>query len=172
MWAFNTNAATWDWTATFTNGTDTGTFVTDNGTAGTYKITGFSVNTSDQGHAIGSIADGIYVNAMPSGYSNYFTWDGSGVTKAYNDYNADPYMEFETSDLFTAFMFGLSPTTDNTGVQFSAACDPCDWGGNYTLTPEFSAVSAVPLPPAALMFAPALLGFMGLRCKSKLAATA
>jgi len=28
-------------------------------------------------------------------------------------------------------------------------------------------VSAVPLPPAALLFAPALLGFMGLRRKAK-----
>lgn len=39
--------------------------------------------------------------------------------------------------------------------------------GEYRFT-SFE-VSAVPLPPAALLFAPALLGFMGLRRKVKLA---
>ncbi|SFJ77211.1 hypothetical protein [Methylophaga sulfidovorans] len=40
--------------------------------------------------------------------------------------------------------------------------------GEYRFT-SFE-VSAVPLPPAVLLFAPALLGFMGLRRKAKLAA--
>ena len=34
-------------------------------------------------------------------------------------------------------------------------------------TLKFNEVSAVPLPPAALLFAPALLGFLGLRRKTK-----
>lgn len=34
---------------------------------------------------------------------------------------------------------------------------------------EFSSVSAVPIPAAAFLFAPALLGFMGLRRKAKIA---
>ena len=39
--------------------------------------------------------------------------------------------------------------------------------GNLVLGSAGSVVSAVPIPAAAFLFAPALLGFMGLRRKAK-----
>ncbi|KAJ0338063.1 hypothetical protein COL154_014275, partial [Colletotrichum chrysophilum] len=48
-------------------------------------------------------------------------------------------------------------------LKFAAAGTSDSFGGNL----DAISVSAVPLPAAALLFAPALLGFMGLRRKAK-----
>ncbi|HEC58049.1 hypothetical protein LCGC14_0867420 [marine sediment metagenome] len=56
--------------------------------------------------------------------------------------------------------------TDTTNVSFTILDAPTsDNIGNLEI--DISAVSAVPIPAAAFLFAPALLGFMGLRRKSK-----
>ena len=182
MWAMDANAAplVWNWNANYTyydsnnnpvSGSDNGTFVTDgtNYSAGHYTISDFTVGHSDEGATIGSLSGGQYTTSDI--YS--FDWSGSVVTDTYSGYNGPAsYMVFgQAFPLAGGYFFGGSYSpSDFAGISFPGT----NYGavfGSYTLTPNLS-VSAVPLPPAVLLFAPALLGFMGLRRKSKLAATA
>jgi hypothetical protein len=56
--------------------------------------------------------------------------------------------------------------TGNDVLQFAATGTSDSFGGNIDAV-SLTSVSAVPLPAAAFLFAPALLGFMGLRRKTK-----
>ncbi len=55
----------------------------------------------------------------------------------------------------------------NLSFDTSAAVNCCGTVNHLSGTITFNEVSAVPIPAAAFMFAPALLGFMGLRRKAK-----
>ena len=77
----------------------------------------------------------------------------------------DAFAGVTAGDLFSFVMLtDNSSTTSQTGFPFSEA--DIDAIGAIS---SGAAVSAVPIPAAAFMFAPALLGFLGLR-RRKLAA--
>tara|TARA_R110001606_G_scaffold363430_3_gene517599 strand:+ start:58541 stop:59155 length:615 start_codon:yes stop_codon:yes gene_type:complete len=67
-----------------------------------------------------------------------------------------------SSNNWTMFNY-LVTGTGNDVLQFAAVGTDDSLGGNL----DAVSVSAVPLPAAAFLFAPALLGFMGLRRKAK-----
>ncbi len=67
-----------------------------------------------------------------------------------------------SSNNWTMFQYLVTGTGTDT-LQFSAVGESDSLGGNL----DSVSVSAVPLPAAAFLFAPALLGFMGLRRKAK-----
>jgi hypothetical protein len=103
------------------------------------------------------------------GEFSVFNWNS-----AYNSYTLSDL--FDTGDIVISTQTWLANGISWVGADDLAYLTWDDRGqsintnilGEYRFT-SFE-VSAVPLPPAVLLFAPALLGFMGLRRKAKLAA--
>jgi type II secretory pathway pseudopilin PulG len=107
---------------------------------------------------------------------NYILINDNGI------YSQGTYTDFEITDFqFTTSSTGTSTSsgvfTDSTlgeiidvtsvGTWSGAFGGPIDWEGTGTFAFRSNAPSAVPIPAAAFLFAPALLGFMGLRRKAK-----
>jgi len=78
--------------------------------------------------------------------------DGSGVLATFNGITGDIlfYYNFLTSGEFTLRVFGVASTTGQTSYDVD--------------------INEVPVPAALFLFAPALLGFFGLRRKAAIAA--
>jgi hypothetical protein len=73
----------------------------------------------------------------------------------------------ESSGVFTDSTLGEIIDVTSVGTWSGAFGDPIAWEGTGTFAFRSNAPSAVPIPAAAFLFAPALLGFMGLRRKAK-----
>ncbi|SFK74700.1 hypothetical protein [Methylophaga sulfidovorans] len=127
-------------------------------TAGTYSISPFKDNTYTAWNAWGKVqgcsSDGT---GCSKGWINNYSFTTPAGTTNIITSNTDRY---ETADLALLNAVGATFTllTDATVKFFINDSQYGDNIGGMSLN-----VSAVPVPAAAFLFAPALLGFMGLR---------
>ena len=144
---------------------------------GVYDATlvGSPTTPSTYDTAFGQAAMQAFVDELNEGGSLYgSTLDTEGVQPGKYEYyytflNTSTASTVNFLSLLNWGVLGGNSIDTGSAVGYFASVI-ANTSGYYSV--EWSKVSTVPLPPAVLLFAPALLGFLGLRRKSKLVATA
>lgn len=125
-------------------------------TTGDLQGTVFDVNANDPfGLAIYNVFDIPQLN-----FQNPFSFEThQNVHQVFNDLGFDD--DFSFTEISTLGAAGWASDIANSPFQYSTV---------WTPSLAVGGPSAVPIPAAAFLFAPAMLGFMGLRRKAKQAA--
>ncbi len=186
--AFTAQAGTLDFTSNAVLGSLTGTDYSKTGSvAGVgYTISSFgkikfgdNLPNPTTCSGLACEVDGIGVNNEEIDFAETFTIEFDKTVKIFDfDFldlfdgevatvtaNGNTYTFAGTEALpGTGFLTGVLGTTITTDkVTFTATNLPGDQGDNNYAVAGIDLISAVPVPAAAFLFAPALIGFMGLR---------
>lgn len=139
-----------------TSNEDTVTKTLDTHNSGNYDLWVPSTQLDMSVNNKGYLYFDLYAHSGATAATTLFTTGGTNqkeVSEAYVDPMISVASGFQFADLVTLQFLNFDIPTVDKSVQYGA-------------------VSETPLPPAALMFAPALLGFVGLQRKSKLVVAA
>jgi len=139
----------------------TGTIDIDGGTLSNVKVDSHLIFLNTASGSLDTDADwtfdGLIVGVLSDQDGVYMT-DTDGQFAAFSDYfTTGTPAPFITQGLESNDSYSIAGNVLSMNMRVS---EPGDWVRVVT-------VSAVPIPAAALLFAPALLGFMGLRRKPK-----
>lgn len=185
----------WDGTSDYiTTAGSTTTYVQFGKYAGlTYAETLNALQTEEalSGFRIAGMSDAVnyYNNLLPPSHLGYGLTLPDYVVNNVNPFD-DGALGNNYSDLFDMAWFRTGESPDDLGLirlihaadmaQFSTDQQDISYADRYTTSGQYSdylgswllvsdsvPVSAVPIPAAAFMFAPALLGFLGLRRKAR-----